>query len=193
MSEDGLLVISFYPFFHYDCVIKMRLRMNNARRVVKCGSLQELLDAGKVKNQDPYAIYGSQVPCVVPGSKQYWKTFGLDLVTSVQQRGLLDFFCYPAFDGWPHMQSALARGWGTVPNECDVEDLARRIENRQPVGSHPQYSIIAAEKRFLWVMNVLKSENGPLGTVEDCLEKGVSEKGGSSLVYATLGETWYST
>ena len=56
MSEDGLLVISF---IRYDCVIKMRLRMNNTRRVVKVGSLQELLDAGKVKGQDPYAIYGS--------------------------------------------------------------------------------------------------------------------------------------
>jgi hypothetical protein len=31
--------------------------MNNARRVVKVGSLQESLDAGKVKSQDPYAIF----------------------------------------------------------------------------------------------------------------------------------------
>ena len=49
------------------------------------------LDARKVKSQDPYAIYGSQVPFVIPGSKQYWKSFGLDLVAFVQQRGLPDF------------------------------------------------------------------------------------------------------
>ena len=49
---------------------KMRLRMNNVRRVVKAGNLQESLDAGKVKSPDPYTIYGSQVPRVIPGSKQ---------------------------------------------------------------------------------------------------------------------------
>ena len=68
--------------------------MTNARRVVKVGNLQESLDAGKVKTQDPYTIYGSQVPRVIPGSKQYWKSFGLDLVAFVQQRGLPDFFCH---------------------------------------------------------------------------------------------------
>ena len=60
------------------------------------------LDTGKVKSQDPYAIYGAQVPRVVPGSKQYWKTFGLDLVVFVQQHGLPDIFVtLTAFDGWP--------------------------------------------------------------------------------------------
>ena len=91
------------------------------------------------------------------------------------------------------MQTALARGWGAIPNENDVQDLARKIEDRQPVGSHPEYSVIAAEKRFLWVMDVLRSENGPLGTVEDYIwKKRVSETRGSSLAYASLGEAWYS-
>ena len=67
----------FYPYFHYDSMTKMRLRMSNARRVVKVGNLQESLDAGKVKSQDPYCIYGSQVPHVIPGSKQYWKSLVL--------------------------------------------------------------------------------------------------------------------
>ena len=70
--------------------------------------------------------------------------------------------------------------------------MARKIEDRQLVGSHPEYSVIAAEKRFLWVMDIPRSENGSLGSVEDCLE-GVSEKRGSSLAYASLGEAWYST
>ena len=149
MLEDGLLVINFTLFFRYDCMTKMRLRMTNARRVVKVGNLQESLDAGKVKTQDPYTIYGSQVPRVIPGSKQYWKSFGLDLVAFVQQRGLPDFFVtLTAFDGWPHVQTALARGWGAIPNEDDIQDLAKKIEDRQPVGSHPEYSVIAAEKRF---------------------------------------------
>ena len=157
-----------YPFIRFDCMTKMRLRMNNARRVVKVGSLQESLDAGKVKRQDPYSIYDNQVPLVVPGSKQYWKTFGLDLVAFVQQCGLPDFFVtLTAFDRWPHVQTALATGWVAIPNKHDIEDLARKIKDCQPVGSHPEYSVIAAEKRFLWVMDVLRSENGPLGTVED--------------------------
>ena len=33
-------------YFCYDCMTKMRLRMSNARRVVKVGNLQESLDAG---------------------------------------------------------------------------------------------------------------------------------------------------
>ena len=153
--------------------------MTNARRVVKVGNLQESLDAGKVKSQDPYAIYGTQVPRVVPGSKQYWKTFGLDLVAFVQQRGLPDFFVtLTAFDGWPHVQTALAKGWGAIPDELDVQDLARKIEDRQSVGSHPQFSVIAAEKCFLWVMDILKSENGPLGTVQDYVwKKGYQKRG----------------
>ena len=151
----------FYPYFRYDCMTKMRLRMSNAGRVVKVGNLQESLDAGKVKSQDPYSIYGSQVPRVIPGSKQYWKSFGLDLVAFVQQQGLLDYFVtLTAFDGWPHVQTALARGWGAIPNEGEYQDLARKIEDRQPVGSHPEYSVIAAEKHFLWIMYILRSENG---------------------------------
>ena len=151
--------------------------MNNARRVVKVGSLQES-DAGKAKSQDPYSIYGNQVPHVVPGSKQYWKTFGLDLVAFVQQRGLPDFFVtLTAFDGWPHVQTALARGWGAIPNKHDIENLARKIEDCQPVGSHPEYSVIAAEKHFLWVMDTLRSENGPLGTVETMFGKRSIRKG----------------
>ena len=69
------------------------------------------------------------------------------------------------------MQTALARGWGAIPNEGDIQDLAKKIEDRQPVGSHPEYSVIAAEKCFLWVMDVLRSESGPLGTVEDYVGK----------------------
>ena len=42
----------------------------------------------------------------------------------------------------PHVQTALAKGWGAIPNELDVQDLARMIEDRQPVGSHPQISVI---------------------------------------------------
>ena len=82
----------FYPFFKYGYMTKIRLHMNNCRWVVKVGSLQESLHAGEVKGQDPYAIYGTQVPRVIPGSKQYWKSFGLDLVAFVAQRGLPDFF-----------------------------------------------------------------------------------------------------
>ena len=98
--------------------------MNNVRRVVKVGNLQESLDAGKVKSPDPYTIYGSQVPRVIPGSKQYWRSSGLNLVAFVQQYGLPDFFVtLTAFNGWPHVQTALARGWGAIPNEDDIQDL----------------------------------------------------------------------
>ena len=55
-----------------------------------------LLTAGKViaadkPLSDPYASYGTEVPCVVPGSKQYWKSFGHDLVAMTEQLGIPDF------------------------------------------------------------------------------------------------------
>ena len=75
----------------------------------------------------------------------------------VQQGGLPDFFVtLTAFSGWPHVQTAFARGWGAIFNECDIEDMAREIEDHQRVGSHPEYSVIAAEKRLLWVSDILK-------------------------------------
>ena len=47
------------------------------------------------------------------------------------------FVTLTAFDGWPHVQTALGRGWGAIPNEHDVVDLARKIEDRQAVGFTP--------------------------------------------------------
>ena len=57
--------------------------------------------------------------------------------------------------------------------------MARKTEDHQPVGSHPEHSVIAAEKRLLWVMDVLRSENGSLGTVEDYVWKKEYQKRGA--------------
>ena len=98
-------MISSTPFSSMIIIMtKIRLHLDNCRRVVKVGSLQESLHAREVRGQD--AIYGTQVPRVIPGSKQYWKSFGLDLVAFVAQRGLPDFFCDTAFDGWPRADSS---------------------------------------------------------------------------------------
>ena len=59
-----------YPFFKYDYMLKVRLRMHEARKVV----------------------YGTEIPRIIPGSKEFWRSFGLDLVAFVEQRGLPDFF-----------------------------------------------------------------------------------------------------
>ena len=74
------------------------------------------------------------------------------------------------------MQTALARVWGAIPNEDNVQNLAKKIEVVSLL-VHPEHSVIAAEKCFLWVMDVLRSENGPLDTVEDCLEKSIRNEG----------------
>ena len=66
--------------------------------------------------------------------------------------------------------------WGAIPNEHDIEDLARKIKDRQPVGSHPKYSMTAAEKHFLWVMDIPISENGH---VEDFVWKEEYQKRGA--------------
>ena len=98
----------------------------------------------------------------------------------MQQHGLSDFFVtLTTFDGWPHVQTALTKGWGAIPDELDVQNLTRKVEDRQPVGSHPQFSVIATEKRFLWMMDILKSENGPLCTVQDYVWKKEYQKRGA--------------
>jgi hypothetical protein len=53
-----------------------------------------------------------------------------------------------------------------------VQDLAKKIDNRQPVGYHPGVSVMAAEKRYQWFMSILCSdEGGPLGIVQDKVVK----------------------
>ena len=76
---------------------KIRLRSYNARKVVTSSKLEEKLTVGKVMAADrpmsnPYDSYGTEVPRVIPGSKQYWKSFGYDLVAMTEQLGIPDFF-----------------------------------------------------------------------------------------------------
>ena len=64
---------------------------------------------------DPYASYGTEVPHVVPGSKQYWKSFDYDLVAMTEQLGIPDLFLtLPPNDIWPHIQWTIKGGWGLV-------------------------------------------------------------------------------
>ena len=63
--------------------------MHKARKVVK---VQNLLTANRVCGQsDPYSVYGTEIPRIIPGSKEFWRSFGLDLVAFVEQRGLPNF------------------------------------------------------------------------------------------------------
>ena len=166
-----------YCFFKYDYMVKVRMRMHNARKVVKVQNLTQMLNAGDVKG-DPYAVYGTDIPRIIPGSKQYWKSFGLDLVSFVEQRGLPEFFLtLTAHDLWPQVQTTLKDGWGSCASEEDVQNL--NVENRQPVGFHPEVSVLAAEKRFQWFMDILKSpKGGPLGVVNDLVIKKEYQKRG---------------
>ena len=81
-----------YMFFKYDEMVKLRLRGYNSRRVVQVSDLSEDLTAGKVldaeKSTDSYVIHGTEVPRSIPGSRQHWKSFSLDLVSFSEQRGL---------------------------------------------------------------------------------------------------------
>ena len=50
----------------------------------------------------------------------------------------------------------------------EVQDLAKKMENCQPVGYHPEVSVLAAEKRYKWFMNILCSdEGGLLGIIQE--------------------------
>jgi len=59
---------------------KICLQVYNARKVVTTSKLEKQLTVGKIISAkiplcDPYASYGTEVRCVVPGSKQYWESF----------------------------------------------------------------------------------------------------------------------
>ena len=169
-----------YPFFKFDFMTKSRLRAYASKRYVQVSNLAEPLNASKVKVNDPYVRYGTEVPRTIPGSAQYWRAFGLDLIAMVEQRGLPDFFLtLSAHDGWPQVQATLRDGWGAVASENDVQDLAAKVSDRQSVGWHPEMSVLAAEKRFKWFMNLLKSDDGPLGQVEELVIKKEYQKRGA--------------
>ena len=70
----------------FDYMTKICVQAYNSRKVVASGKLEESLAVS-----DPYASYGTEVPRVVPGSKQYWKSFGYDLVAMTEQLGIPDF------------------------------------------------------------------------------------------------------
>ena len=174
-----------HPFFKFDLMTKLRLKAYASHRVVKVSKLSDPLSARKVREgegaeYEPYSCYGADVPRNIPGSKQYWKSFGLDLVAFAQQRGLPDYFLTLSVnDCWPQTQAALCRGWGADPSETLVNDIAGRPENRQPVGWKPMVSVLAPEKRFQWFMKILLSDNGPLGFVEDYVWKKEYQKRGA--------------
>ena len=72
----------------FDYMTKLRMRAYNARRIVGVSRLESKPTAGELLNtnrdkHDPYAAYGTDVPRSIPGSKQYWKSFGLDLVAMI--------------------------------------------------------------------------------------------------------------
>ena len=73
---------SNFPFVLFDYMTKIRLRQYNSKRIVAVSKLEQSLTAGKVieadrtADSDKYASHGTDVPRIIPGTKQYWKSFG---------------------------------------------------------------------------------------------------------------------
>ena len=175
-----------FPFFMFDYMTKIRLRAYIARKLVTTSKLEESLTAGKViaadkPISDTYASYGTEVPRVVPGSKQYWKSFGFDLVAMTDQLGIPDFFVtLSPNDNWPHIQSTIKKGWGASADPSEFEDLSCKPDNEASVGSNPLESVLGAEKRFSTMMDILLDKKcGPLGVVIDyAVKKEYQKRGG---------------
>ena len=91
---------------------------------------------------DPYDSYGTEVPRVIPGSKQYWKSFGYDLVAMTEQLGIPDFFLtLSPNDNWPHIQSTIGRR-GASADPSEFQDLSCKPDNEQAVGPNPLESVL---------------------------------------------------
>ena len=60
------------------------------------------------------------------------------------------------------------------------EDVARDWEDRRAVGWSPEVAVMAAEKRFEWIMKILSRDgDGPFGIVEDYVWKKECQKCGA--------------
>lgn len=67
-----------WAFFWFDRLTKNRIfYYNRARRGKRIGR-DELLTSMKVKGENPYDAYGTEVPNTIPGSKGYWSARLLD-------------------------------------------------------------------------------------------------------------------
>ena len=60
--------------------------MTRCRKVEKVQDLTNSLSAPQARQTDPYAVYGTEISRLIPGSKQFWRSFGLDIVAFVEQR-----------------------------------------------------------------------------------------------------------
>ena len=172
-----------YPFFKFDLMTKLRLKAY-AAKTVNIAQQTEKLTAQKVltaeQSDDLYSSYGKEMPNCIPGSPQYWKVFGLDLIAMTQTRGLPDFFVtLTVNDALPHIQATVKSGWGAAEKPQDIQlDAAT---NSQPVGSYPDVSVMAAEERFQGFMNnyLKKGKEAPLGKVVDYVWKKEYQKRGA--------------
>ena len=74
-----------------------------------------------------------------------------------------------------HVQATWNGGWGSCASDQEVQDI--NVEDRRPVGFHPEVSVLAAEKRYNWFMSILKSPKG--GIVKDLVVKKEFQKRGA--------------
>ena len=173
-----------YPFYKFDLMTKLRLKAY-AAKTVNVAQQTEKVTSEKVltaeQSGDPYSCYGKEIPNCIPGSPQYWKSFGLDLIAMTQTRGLPDFFVTLSVnDAWPHVQATIRDGWGAAERVESI-NLAEPVIDRQPAGAHPDVCVMAAEERFQWFMNTYLRSNkaGPLGKVVDYVWKKEYQKRGA--------------
>ena len=101
-AEDRL-----YPFFKYDYMLPHAC--HEARKVVKVQSLSEPLTAERVSGPShPYSVYGTEIPRITPGSKEFWKSFALDFV---EQRGVPNSFPTLTAYKWVAPTASHFKGW----------------------------------------------------------------------------------
>ena len=164
---------------------KIRMHAYNARKIVGVSKLQHKLTTGEVSKasidlNDPYASYDTDVPSCIPGSKQYWKSFGLNLFVMTQQLGIPDFvLTLSPNDYWLHIQLTIRDGWGASAKPSDFNNLSVEPNNKMAVGPHPLEAVLGAEKRFSAMLEIiLNNKSSPLGVVKDFAVKSEYQKRG---------------
>ena len=65
----------------------------------------------KVKGENPYDAYGTELPNTIPGSKGYWSARLLDALAMSRELGKPQFFItLTQNDSWPELQAHITSG-----------------------------------------------------------------------------------
>ena len=156
-----------WAFFWFDRLTKSRIFYYNCARKARRTGRDVPMTSESIKRQNPYDMYGTDVPNTIPGSKGYWSSRLLDVLAMSRELGKPDFFVtLTENDSWPELQAHITRGAGEAAKGLEFDEPLPEHIFQDPAMEFPTETVLAFQKRFrLFREKVLENVNGPLGQV----------------------------